>query len=102
MRQGIGLDADAGNSKPLALDEGRARAAEGVENGSTRPQTEPAQVVAHEVGWERQHEAIPFVCSAVLRPELIDIGFALSGGVCRRHVQLLLWGYVRDWADAVY
>ncbi len=73
MGDGVGLDADAGYTQLLALDQGGAGAAERIEHGAGRVEPEPLHERANQMWRERQHEAVPFVDSTVLRLELVDV-----------------------------
>jgi len=66
-----GFDPDTGNAHLPAFDNRRTSSAEWIKNDFPIFDPEIFQVTTDQVGWERQHKAIPSMCRAVIILQLV-------------------------------
>src|SRR5574341_1069732 len=67
----VGLNTHTRNAEFLALDQGRARSAEWVQDAMAGRDTEPFDVVPHQMRRVGQHESIPVMCSLIFNPKFV-------------------------------
>ena len=74
MRHWIWLDSNTFHTVLLTLNWGSTGPAERIENNVGRSNVEPVEIILHEVGRKRQHEAIPVVDDPILDTYLVPVG----------------------------